>query len=108
MSTKSKTPTKSGKSTSKAPSKTPAKGKKRKTNLLRLCSEMNKYVIDANDKEIIKRFKTTIFSSSEDISKSSLDIILNSPKDVEIGLFSEILQPYIKHYLFMMKRDKKK
>ena len=53
MSAKTKTPSKTGKS----PSKGPAKGKKRKTNLLRLCSEMNKYVTDANDKEIIKRFK---------------------------------------------------
>ncbi len=84
------------------------KGKKKRTNLLKLCSEMSNYVIDANDKEIIRRFKTSITSSTEeDISKTNLDIILKAPKDVEISEFSERIQPYIKHYLFMVKRKKK-
>jgi hypothetical protein len=81
---------------------------KKKSNLLRLCTEMGQYVIDANDKEIIKRFKTTITSAAEeDISKSSLDMILKDPKEVEINTFSESIQPYIKHYIFMIKRKKK-
>ena len=83
------------------------KGKKR-NNLLKLCNEMGKYVIDANDKEIIKRFKTTITSATEDdISKTRLDIILKTPKEVVINEYSEGIQPYIKHYLFMIKRKKK-
>ena len=70
---------------------------------------MNNYVVDANDKEIIKRFKTTISSSmEEDITKSSIDLIFNNPKDVDVSAFSESIQPYIKHYLFMVKRDKNK
>ena len=81
---------------------------KKKNNLLKLCTEMGKYIIDANDKEIIKRFKTTISSAvEEDISKSSLDMILKDPKEVQINTFSESIQPYIKHYLFMIKRKKK-
>lgn len=78
----------------------------KKPNLLRLCSVMNNYAEDANDKEIIKRFKTTITSSvSEDISKTSLFGILKKPEDVNMMDFSESLQPYIKHYLFMYNRS---
>ena len=76
-------------------------GKKRMTNLLKLCSEMGKYVEDANDKEIIKRFKTTIFSSVEDITKVNLDKIIKEPKSIEVSTFTESIQPYVKHYLFM-------
>ncbi|MFH0974814.1 MAG: hypothetical protein V1874_03410 [Spirochaetota bacterium] len=79
---------------------------KKKINLLKLCSVMNNYSDDANDKEIIKRFKTTITSSiNEDISKTSLATILKKPEDVNIGDFSESIQPYIKHYLFMFNRS---
>ncbi len=94
----------------KIPAKTTTsknKGKKR-SNLLKLCSEMNNYVIDANDKEIIKRFKTSISSSIEDdITKTSLELILKTPKEVDVSEFTENIQPYIKHYLFMIKRKKK-
>jgi hypothetical protein len=85
---------------------TTVKKQKKKTNLLKLCSVMNNYADDANDKEIIKRFKTTITSSvNEDISKISLANILKRPEDVSTNEFSESIQPYIKHYLFMINRS---
>lgn len=86
-----------------------SKDKKKKNHLLKLCKEMNNYEIDANDREIIKRFKTSISSSIEDdISRTSLDLLLKKPKEVEINGFSENIQPYIKHYLFMLSRSIKK
>jgi len=105
MSTNSKTI----KTKTKTSTKTIKKGigKVRKTCLLKLCAEMNGMAIDAVDKEIIKRFKTSIATSEEDIPKLGLEIILNNPKDVDMSSFSENLQPYIKHYLFMLKRSKK-
>lgn len=85
---------------------TAAKKAKKKINLLKLCSVMNNYADDANDKEIIKRFKTTITSSvSEDISKTSLMNILKKPEEISTNDFSESIQPYIKHYLFMVNRS---
>jgi hypothetical protein len=78
----------------------------KKPNLLKLCYVMNKYADDANDKEIIKRFKTTIVSSvNEDISKTNLINILKKPEEVNTSDFSESIQPYIKHYLFMFNRS---
>ena len=80
---------------------------RRKNNLLKLCSEMNRLVIDAVDKEVVKRFKTLIDTSAEEITKAILDAVLKNPGDVEAGSFHESLQPYIKHYIFMVKRNSK-
>ncbi len=90
--------------------KSPAKRRKakKKTNLMRLCSEMNKLASDAVDKEVIKRFKILIETSEEDITKVSLNTILKDPGSAELSSFHESLQPYIKHYLFMAKRGKVK
>jgi len=78
----------------------------RKVNLLKLCTEMNKMSHDAVDREIIKRFRTIIDTGEEDISKVRLTSVLNDPKNVQLSDFHESHQPYIKHYLFMLKRDK--
>ncbi|MBN2041844.1 MAG: hypothetical protein JW864_17545 [Spirochaetes bacterium] len=95
------------KSTDRAPAA--AKKPRKKVNLLKLCAEMSNYADDANDKEIVKRFKTSITSSvNEDISKVNLSIILKKPADVDISIFPENIQPYIKHYLFMVNRSKRK
>ncbi len=78
---------------------------RKKNNLHRLCVEMNRLVIDANDKEYVRRFKTLIDTSAEEITKSSLDQVLNRPNEVDVGALPESLQPYIKHYIFMVKRN---
>jgi predicted metalloprotease with PDZ domain len=80
---------------------------RKKTNLLRLSSEMNKISLDAVDKEVIKRFRIIIDTCDEDITKASLTQVLKNVKEVDVNSFHESLQPYIKHYLFMMKRSKK-
>lgn len=98
--------------TSSAATKTVQQRKKRKggrkANLLKLCTEMNKMAHDAVDREIIKRFKTIIDTGEEDITKVKLTSVLNDPKNIELSDFHESHQPYIKHYLFMLKRDKGK
>jgi len=78
---------------------------RKKANLSRLCTQMGKMTVDAVDKEIIKRFKIIIDTADDDITKISLDTILNNPSSVEVNQFHESLQPYIKHYLFMLKRN---
>lgn len=79
--------------------------KTKKVNLLKLYSEMNKLQNDAVDKEVIKRFKIIIDTSEEDITKKSLHLILKEPKSVNILEFNDSLQPYIKHYIFLLKRS---
>ncbi len=85
-------------------SKIKSKTGKRKANLLKLCTEMNKIAVDAVDKEVIKRFRILIDAAEEDITKSSLHAVMKNWKDVEVTQFHESFHPYIKHYIFMMKR----
>lgn len=84
-----------------------SKTKTKKVNLLKLYSEMNKLSHDAVDKEVIKRFKIIIDTIEEDITKKSLLQILRDPKSVIASEFGDALQPYIKHYLFLDKRNKR-
>lgn len=83
------------------------KKKKKNANLAKLCSDMSKIAIDAVDKEVIKRFKTMIDTYEDDITKVSLTAIMKDPKSVDLNSYNENIQPYIKHYLFMAKRNKK-
>jgi hypothetical protein len=95
----------------KLKSRTRTYTKAKKNNLLKLYSEMNKLSKDAVDKEVIRRFRIIIETSEEDITKKSLELILKDQKNVNMADFSDNLQPYIKHYLFLTKRnarDKKK
>ncbi len=86
-------------------SKTKSRRPKKKTNLLRLCVEMNKVVLDAVDKEVTKRFRTLVDAAEEDITKTGLHSIIRNWKEVDITQYHESLQPYIKHYVFMVKRQ---
>ena len=90
----------------KAESK-PVKNRSKKVNLLKLYAEMNKLSLDAVDKEVIKRFKIIIDTIEEDITKKSLLQVLRDQKSVVASEFGDALQPYIKHYLFLDKRDKR-
>jgi hypothetical protein len=100
-----KTTPKSPKGRAKTVVKNTKKRTVRKNNLLKLCTIMNKIAEDAVDKEIIKRFKILIDTCDEDIAKTKLDIIVKKPETVDLDIFHESLQPYIKHYLFMIKRN---
>jgi len=77
----------------------------KKTNLLRVYNYMTKLSSDAVDNEILKRFKILIDASEEDLPKADIDTLLNDYKNADIHAFPEGLQPYVKHYLFMVKRD---
>lgn len=80
---------------------------KRKANLLKLHSAMSKLVKDAVDKEVVKRFKILIDSTDEDLSKTEVDSIMKHYTSVDLANYHEGLQPYIKHFVFMMKRKQK-
>lgn len=90
-----------------AGNKTGKKAKKnvKKTNLLRLYNRMTKLTSDAVDNEIVKRFKILIDASEEDLPKIEIDTVLNDPNNTDTHAFPEGLQPYVKHYIFMVKRD---
>lgn len=94
------------KSTKKTATASTNKKKKKKANLNRLLSEMTKLSVDANDREICKRFKAIMDSSNDDITKVALDGILKNTTGIDISNYHESLHPYIKHYIYMVKRSK--
>ncbi len=78
----------------------------KKTNLTKLYNHMHKMSIDAVDSEVIKRFKVLIDACEEDLPKAIIDTLISEPKGADTSVFPEGLQPYVKHYVFMIKRDK--
>ena len=78
----------------------------KKTNLTKLYNQMHKMSLDAVDNEIIKRFKILIDASEDDVSKNDVDQLMNDPKNSDASIFPEGLQPYVRHYIFMSKRQK--
>jgi len=83
------------------------KMRSRKVNLLKVHAAMGKLCLDAVDKEVHKRFKVIIDTMEYDITKKVMNQILKDPRSVSLSEFDENLQPYIKHYLFLMKRNKR-
>lgn len=78
----------------------------KKTNLTKLYNHMHKMSVDAVDSEVIKRFKVLIDACEEDLPKAVIDTLIAEPKGADTSVFPEGLQPYVKHYVFMVKRDK--
>ena len=78
----------------------------RKTNLTKLYNHMNKMSHDAVDSEVMKKFKVLIDSAEEDLPKIVIDSLISDPKASDTSVFPEGLQPYVKHFIFMKKRDK--
>ncbi len=91
-----------------ARSKASARNRKRKTNLLKIHSAMNKMVEDAVDKEVVRKFRTIIDSSEEDLTRAQADEILKSPLNLNVGDFPESTHPYLRHFIFMHKREAKR
>mgnify|MGYP001355726959 FL=1 len=78
----------------------------KKTNLTKLYNHMHKMALDAVDSEVIKRFKVLIDACEEDLPKAIIDTLISEPKSSDTSVFPEGLQPYVKHYVFMIKREK--
>ena len=78
----------------------------KKTNLTRLYNQMHKLASDAVDNEIMKRFKVLIDAVEEDLPKTHIDALISEPKSADISVFPEGLLPYVKHFIYMVKRDK--
>jgi hypothetical protein len=80
---------------------------KKKPNLKKLLSKMDAMSCDAIDREVVKRFKILIETSNLDIPKTMLDEMLKSTKNIDISSIDENIQPYIRHFLLMLKRETK-
>jgi len=80
---------------------------KKKPNLKKLLSKMDAMSSDAIDREVVKHLKNLIETSNLDITKAKLDEILKGSKNIDISGIDETIQPYIRHFLLMLKKASK-
>lgn len=71
----------------------------------RLLSAMKKLTREVNDQEICRRLEILINSEKEDLPPSSVKSLLEDPADFDPSAVSEPYTQYVKHYLYMVKRE---
>jgi len=69
---------------------------------------MEKMAIDAVDTEICRKLRELMATNSFQIESTFLESMIRKPESTNIENIPEELQPFFRHYLFMMRRDKRK
>lgn len=73
----------------------------------RLLSAMKKLTREVNDQEICRRLEILINSEKEDLPPSSVKSLLEDPADFDPSTVAEPYTQYVKHYLYMVKREER-
>lgn len=71
----------------------------------KLLGAMRKLVSEVNDQEICRRLEILQGSEKEDLSASIVKRLLETPDDFDPREVQEPYTQYVKHYLYMVKRD---
>ncbi len=71
----------------------------------RLLAAMRKMVVEVNDQEICRRLEILQNSEKEDLAPSLMKRLLEDPEDFDAREVPEPYTQYVKHYLYMVKRD---
>lgn len=71
----------------------------------RLLAAMRKMVVEVNDQEICRRLEILQNSEKEDLAPSLMKRLLEAPEDFDAREVQEPYTQYVKHYLYMVKRD---
>lgn len=68
---------------------------------------MKKMSLEVNDYEICKRLETIMMTSKEDLSQVVVKSLLDNPIDFDPKTLPEPYGQYIRHFVYMVKRNKK-
>jgi hypothetical protein len=71
----------------------------------RLLTAMRKIVVEVNDQEICRRLEILQNSEKEDLPPSVVKRLLEAPAEFDAREIPEPYTQYVKHYLYMVKRD---
>ncbi len=66
---------------------------------------MKKMIVEVNDQEICRRLEILMNSEKEDLPQPIIRRILDAPNEVDAREVPEPYTQYVKHYLYMLKRD---
>jgi hypothetical protein len=73
----------------------------------KLIDAMRKLSIDVIDREICKKLETLMLTSKEDLNPVAIKNLLASPLDFDTREIPDPYTQYVKHFIFMVKRNEK-
>ncbi len=71
----------------------------------KLLSSMKKLILEVNDQEICRRLDILLHSGKDDLPAPMIRRILENPTEFDAREVPEPYTQYVKHYLYMLKRD---
>ncbi len=73
----------------------------------KLLSAMRKLIREVNDKEICNKLEILASSEKEDIPANIIKNLLDSPLTFDTSKIQEPYVQYVRHYIYMVKREKR-
>ncbi len=68
---------------------------------------MKKLISEVNDHEILRRLETLMVTSKEDLNQAVVRSLLENPLDFDPKSVPEPYAQYVRHFVYMVKRNKK-
>ncbi|TGK41456.1 hypothetical protein EHO65_08515 [Leptospira andrefontaineae] len=68
---------------------------------------MKKVTSEVNDHEILRRLETLMVTSKEDLNQTVVRSLLENPLDFDPKSVPEPYAQYVRHFVYMVKRNKK-
>ncbi|WP_040508555.1 phosphatidylinositol phospholipase [Leptospira wolffii] len=81
--------------------------KTKRTSFQRLLNAMKKLISEVNDHEILRRLETLMATSKEDLNQAVVRSLLENPLDFDPKSVPEPYAQYVRHFVYMVKRNKK-
>lgn len=78
-----------------------------KPGFSKLLEAMKKLSIDVNDREICKKLDTLMVTSKDDLNLTSIKNLLQSPLDFDPREIPDPYTQYVKHFIYMVRRNEK-
>ncbi|WP_167882098.1 phosphatidylinositol phospholipase [Leptospira semungkisensis] len=79
----------------------------KRTSFQRLLNAMKKVTSEVNDHEILRRLETLMVTSKEDLNQAVIRTLLENPLDFDPKSVPEPYAQYVRHFVYMVKRNKK-
>ncbi|EMF81002.1 hypothetical protein LEP1GSC188_3511 [Leptospira weilii serovar Topaz str. LT2116] len=81
--------------------------KVKRSSFQKLLNAMKRMSLEVNDYEICRRLETIMMTSKEDLSQVVVKSLLDNPLDFDPKTLPEPYGQYIRHFIYMVKRNKK-
>jgi len=78
-----------------------------KMGFSKLLEAMRRLSIDVNDREICKKLETLMLTSKDDLNISIIKVLLQTPMDFDPRDVPDPYTQYVKHFIYMVKRNEK-